>query len=290
MVNLLAVCRYANGIEIKRVRTTQPVQAILEGIFNDQAVEFFNGVDDEIDFRGDWMPDPNELLVVDVPQNAQAIIDSATLNVSSLVDIDAHNFMNERIAALFIHELAPDGSLRRVLIQSFSAQQILSRKHALLLDGNTFKQLTEPAFSLSNKLVAIIEGGKIKFKSFNNLKKIFDIVHLYTEATDAEIDAFCQHDRVVVADPVALKSSADQIMRKLIHSIHNNDILSRHEADAISAKAAAVGLDIEVRDGKIVLPTDKAKLKLVFRFLDDALYEGPLSELRYQANSKRLVS
>lgn len=45
-------------------------------------------------------------------------------------------------------------------------------------------------FNLDDKLVAILEGDKIKFRNFNNLRSIFDMSSYFAEATKQEISDF----------------------------------------------------------------------------------------------------
>lgn len=286
MINLLAACRTSNGLVVKRVRIAQGVQHELSGIFAAQSAEFFEGINEEVDFTGSWTPDPDELLVTPTPPDAQPVVDAAAANPSTLADIDTAHFEQERIVALFVVQ-TQDGGNPKILLQPFSAQQVLNRKISLMLSSGVFNKLTEPAFTLSTKLVGVIEGGLLKFKSFSNIRRIFDILHLYTEATDEQIDKFCSHDRVHVADPIAFKSAADQTVRKLIHAISKSETLSRNEPVDIVAKAASLGIVVEMKEGKIEFPPDRKILKTLCLFLDNAIYEGALDSLRYQANSKR---
>lgn len=284
-INLFALCRPAQQLEVKRVSLTQPVQAKIEGIFQAQAAAFLDGVTEEVDFGGDWKPDPDEILVIDAPAEAEAINAAIIANPVALANIDAANFEQEAIKGLFV--VMQNGGQSRVLIQAFSAQQILQRRFSLMLDGNTFKELTEPAFTLDNYIAAIMEGGKLKFKSFFNVKRIFQLSQFYQEASDQQIDGFCAHASLEVADVAAFKAVADQSIRKMVHAIVKTKILDNYPVDDIAAKAAALGLAITLNGGKLVVPTERKDIKILFRFLDDGIYQAPLSATKYVTNSKR---
>ncbi len=285
MTNLYALCRPTGTAEVKRVRISQPVQAKIEGLFQGQAAAFLDGIDEEIEFGGDWKPDSDEILVIDAPDEATLITAALAANPMALPDIDAANFLGEQIKALFVS--VQNGAHSQVLIQGFSAQQILARRFSLLLDGNMFRELTDPAFSLDNYIVAILEGGKLKFKNFHNVRRIFELSQFYQEASDQEIDAFCAHDSLHVADVAAFKEIADQTIRKMVHAISKTNVLSIYTADDIVAKAASLGLAINAGDGKIVVPNDRKSVKQLFRFLDDGIYQAPLTAKKYVTNSKR---
>jgi hypothetical protein len=54
MTNLLALCKPPNdGLTIKRVQITQPVQDVIGGLFQQQAIEFLEGIEEEVAFGGD---------------------------------------------------------------------------------------------------------------------------------------------------------------------------------------------------------------------------------------------
>lgn len=287
MVNLFALCRAATGLQVKRVALAQPVQAKVGHIFQAQANSFLNGIAEEVDFSGDWKPDDDELLVIDAPAEAAVITATITANPISLPEIDAQNFMAEGIRGLFVIESV--GQDHRVLIQAFSAQQLLSRRFTLFQSGNSFKELTEPGFTLDNSIVAIMEGGKLKFKSFQRARGVFDLQQFYKAATDQEVDAFCQHASLEVADVAAFKVAADQGVRKLVHAITKAGVLNTHQVDVIATKAASLGINITVQNGKLMVPADRKSIKTLFRFLDDGIYQAALSSSRYVTNSKRRI-
>jgi hypothetical protein len=197
--------------------------------------------------------------------------------------LDAINFQSEAIKALLT---VTQNGHKRILIQLFTAQQILARRFSLVLDKDTFKELTEPAFTLDNYLVAILEDGKLKFKSFFNVKRIFQLNEFYQEATDQEIATFCAHDSIT-ADVTTFKGISDQIIRKLVHAVTKANVLATYGVTDIVDKAASLGITLNVADDKIVMPSDRKTVKQILRFLDDGIYEASLTAKRYITNSKR---
>lgn len=287
MSNLYALCRVSQGddLAVKRVSITGPVQEQIDGMFQAQAVQFLDGVTEEVPFGTDWQLDPEEILTTDMPAEGIQVAEALTGNPMALPLINAQNFTAEGIVALATVEGEGDGA--RILIQRFTAQQVLQRKFSLLLDGDTFRRLTSPAFSLDNYLVAIIEGGKLKFKNFPNVKRIFKLSHIYQEATDQQVEEFCAHECLVVENVEAFKALADQTTRKLVFAITKSGILNQPDVPDVVEKATALGLTLTHQDGRLVMPKDKKTIKQVLRFLDDGIYEAPLSARRYMTNSKR---
>jgi hypothetical protein len=285
MANLLALCRTNGELQIKRVSVTQTVQDKVEGLFKAQAAAFLDGVSEEVEFGGDWKPDADEILVMDAPAEAATLTVAVAGNPMALAVIDAAAFGGENIKALCVS--VGDGGNQRILIQLFTAQQILARRFSLLLDGDTFKELTAPAFTLDNYIHAIIENGKLKFKSFFNVKRIFSLNQLYEEASDAQIDVFCAHESLSIPDVAGFKGQADQIIRKLVFACTKTNVLDSYPVTDIVSKANSLGLNITVQNDKIVMPADRKNIKTLLRFLDDGIYEASLTAKRYMTNSKR---
>lgn len=284
-VNLFAACRENDELIAKRVRVNHSVQQAIEAVFQTQEDLFRGGVTDEIEFDGSWKPDDTEVLVVDVPGDGQIFVDSIEANPVAIPDLDTANFDQENIRALFTGRV--NGRDTTVLIQRFSPGQILSRRFSLLQDGNAFRRLDDQAFALDTSLTGIIEGGRMKFKSFHKMRAIVNLFDAYTAATDQEVQSFAAHDTFEVADPAAFLSAADQISRKLIHAINRSGTLNDFTVTQIETAATSVGLGINVNNGKIVMPAERAEIKKLLRFLDDGLYQAPLTQQRYITNSKR---
>jgi hypothetical protein len=156
-----------------------------------------------------------------------------------------------------------------------------------LLDGETFKELTAPAFTFENNIVGIIENGKLKYKSFHLLKRIFRFNQLYQEASDQQIDGFCSHGSLNVESVEAFKAVADQGIRMLVFAISKTGILDQFVVADIATKANSLGLNVQVEGGTIMVPTDRKSIKQLLRFLDDGIYEASLTSKRYITNSKR---
>jgi hypothetical protein len=285
-INLLAMCKQPNGVVVKRVKVTAEVQNQLEGVFIQQEQTFLDGVNEEVAFDGGWNPEPNELLYVDLTDDAKIVLQAAQGNVVALPEVNAAAFGQENIRALVVMIRYPAGP--RLLLQEFSPRQSLDRRFSLVLDGDTFSRLTQPAFSIGASLAGIVENGRIKFRRFSRIKLIFDLTNLYKEATGAELDTFCGQDCLQIADAEAFKQMADQKMRKLVHAIAERKTLENYTPEQIVTAADGEGFSIEVVGDRIVMPGVKAQAKALLHFLDNGLYRAALSGEIFITNSKRL--
>lgn len=287
-VNLLAICRPANALIVKRVKVSAAVQNQLEGIFIQQEQMFVDGVTEEVAFDGGWNPEPNEHLVAQVTDEAAAIFATAQGNIVAMPEVDPANFEAESIRALGVVVQRPAGP--RLLLQEFSARQMLERRFSLILDGDTFNRLTQPAFAIGASLAGFLEGDQIKFQKFSRIKLIFNLISLYQEATDTEVEGFCGLGCIDVGDIDKFKAVADQKMRKLINAITKRGTLNTFSTSQIEAAGAGENFHIQIQNGKIVIPPVKSDAKALLHFLDNGLYRGPLGGEMFITNSKRLHS
>ncbi|MCF1743277.1 Kiwa anti-phage protein KwaB-like domain-containing protein [Paradevosia shaoguanensis] len=268
------------------MRVTAPVQNVLEGLFVQQRNSLLAGITEEIDFDGGWKPESNEILKVPATGEVSAIYNTAIGDPLALNEIPPHNFESHPIKAIGV--VAPLNGTQQFLLQNFDSRQVLSRHFSLISDGNTFNQLSEPGFSLANSITAIVTSDSVKFRSFSNVRKIFNIKHLYIEATDAQIDDFCSHDSIH-AGIDQIKGIADQQIRKLIHAISHRGTLNQFSTQQICQAADNEGLTVTIHNSKIVLPSEKGDLKKVLAFLDDGYFRAALTGVKYITNSKRVA-
>lgn len=286
MAELYAACRINGVLSVKHVQLTNQVQQHIDALFQAQDTNFMAGIADEIDFAGDWKPDEDEVLVARGLAEPQILLAAANQNAIALLPLDAANFQNEGVKALFVAE--GQGPNRRLLLQSFSPQQLLSGRLALLHDGNVFRRIAEPAFSLGTQLVATIDAtGAVRFKSFQMLRRIFDLSQFFQQATDADLNAFCGHGSLAIADAVAFVADADEGIRKFVHAIIKSDVLGQHTVADITAQANAIGFPIAVANNQIEVPQDRKGAKALFSFLLDRVYLGAMNQQLFITNSHR---
>lgn len=283
MTNLFAICRVSDSLVVKHVKIIQPLQTELENLFLDQRRKFFSNIEAEVDFNGDWKPDPGEVLVL--RSNEAANLEQKIAGgVHELDSVTTDSFITDNIRGLFIAYPVEDRT--ELLVQLFSAQQTLRNKFSLMLSGDSFKKLGDPVFSLADDITAVVSNSSIKFKSFSALKRIFDLSDLYLEATDPQLDEFCSHGCLSV-NSSEFKRSADQTTRRLVNAILKGNIMNEATIDDIVNCARSRDLNIPLENGRIVIGDDKKQAKLVLRFLDDGIYRATLSNIVYMTNSKR---
>ena len=287
--NLFVACSENGELVVKRVSLNNDVQQAVVDLFDEQENQFRAGGMREIEFDGSWKPDEDEVLTLDILGDklgdVQAFVDTIEANAIAIPDLDAMKFGQQKIRALFIG--TTQGKKTKVLIQQFSTRQMLSRKFSLLQDGNTFRKLSDTAFTFDSSLAGIAEDGKLKFKSFHKMRTIVNLSDVYREATDQEVLNFGDHPTFEVVDRDEFVRLADQTIRKLIHALMRSNTLDEYDAAAIESGANSVDINVTARNGKVVMPTRLGEIKQFLQFLDDGLYRAQLTGHRYVTNSKR---
>lgn len=285
MPSLFAACRVEGVLQVKRVRLDAAVQRSVMDLFEGQEQEFREGVTDEVPFCGNWNPDPEEVLTIEIPAEAEIFEATIRGNATAVPNVDTEHFTEEGIKALFTGRVRNNRAT--VLIQRFTSQQVLSKRFALFQERNAFRRLTETAFSLDSKLACIVENGLIKFKSVGNLRSIIDMIEIYREATNQEVVDFAAHRSLHIADVQNFVANTNQTCRKLIHAISDNHVLNDYTPAEIQTAAQATNLTVNITNGRIAVPADGASIKELLQFLNESRYSGPLSHRPYVTNSQR---
>lgn len=288
--SVFAACRIAEELVVKRIPVHPTVQSKLPGVFDRQETSFRTDINEEVPFDGGWKADSNELLTIDLTPEAEELTaevdnlqNAVESNAISIEVIDTANFSDENIKGIFVHRAD------KLLMQRFTSGQVLSRKFPLIFRGNSFREMIEPAFTLSNSLTCIVEDNKIKFKSFSNLRSIFDLREVYREATDEDVRGFAEHENLLIEDTDNFVENSSQPMRKIISAILGSEILDKVTSQEVRDAAAPTGLNINLQNGRIVLPQEYNEAMDVLRFLNEDRWLGLLSRSPYITNSKKRV-
>ncbi|KAB2750395.1 hypothetical protein [Brucella anthropi] len=286
MAQLYAICRETDTLEVKHIQISIELEKLLDGLFQQQEIQFLSGVDNEVIFNGDWKPDDDEVLIIKSLPEAEIILQATEQNAISLPVLDVANFDTQGVRGLIW--CTGTGPSKRLLLQNFGPQQLLSSRFSLLFRDDVLRRLDEPAFSLDTKIVATINtSADVRFKSYPMLRRILDITPVFREATDQELHIFCDSDHIDVTNKTHFVSNADEIIRKYVIAISKSNVLSVHTVDHILNKANSIGFQLQVNSGKIKIPQDRKEAKILFSFLLNKVYLGPLDEQLLIANSVR---
>ena len=285
--SFFALCRINDENVIRRIPLQAGVQADIEQLFDLQEAAFLDGKDNDQPFDGKWTPDGNDLLVIEDQPLLTPFNETLQNGPAAYDRLDVSNYDQAGIKAVFMRSQADPN---RLLVQRFQTSQYLAKgRFTLRFDNNQFARLTEHGFSLDVKLTAIIEGDQVKFVSFANLRKIMTIQEHFVAATEAEVQTFAGHGHFHIENAALFDAAMDERSRKLIKGVLTSGVLEQNDVATIRSRAASIGLDIGEQNGRLILPGDKKRLKVILNFLEEGVFKGVFSNSLFETNSKRTV-
>ncbi len=196
------------------------------------------------------------------------------------------------IRAIFVGERTENDNTEvfTVAFQRFRKDQYLStKKFSLFFDKDTFTLEKRWGIGITDNVDCVFLQAELRFLSYFYARQIFDLSEYYRSATDAEVQNFSTLELLSIADNEKFQSMADTWIRRKIAAINDSGVLKNNTAAKIKKLAQSCGLEVIVENKKLVIPTDKKKLKEILGFLDDEVYKGAFTEETYITNSKRKV-
>ena len=244
-----------------------------------------------VPFDGSYKPNEDEGLSIFNFHLPEEITD-AVRNPLGLQTFVYNNTMKPDIKAIFIGESTEVDNIEvfTVAFQRFRKEQYLStKKFNLFFDENTFKRESRWGIGITDTVDCLFTQTELRFSSYFYARQVLDLSDYYRSATDAEVQSFSGLDLLSIEDKERFKSIADTWIRRKIAAINDTGVLKNNTAAKIKKMAQSCGLEVTVENKKLVLPTDKKKLKEILGFLDDEVYKGAFTEETYITNSKRKV-
>lgn len=260
---------------VKKIDLIQSITTEIKDVFVNIGNSMMNDEVEEILFDGNYNVQDEEILYVNMELH-QDIINTAT----NPIGIETLNLSSDEIKALFWVEN------NVYYFQNFDKRKLLQNKNVIFWDNNTFNKLSNDALIIDNLVNAIFKNGKFYFRSYANANKIFSLLNFFEEASNEVIDNFAGNDKLIV-DTTWLKENGDTIIKKQITLIQNSDVLLNANPAKIKKDAKKFDLNIEMNNGKLVLPNDRKQCKNILSFINEQYYFGLISKKKFRTNSKR---
>lgn len=283
---------------ILRVVTSGELQEDLETELRRQAITFTNQKND-VPFDARYRPDEDELLLIDGFDDLDGLIAAVREPENANIWQPTEDGLGT-IKGLF-GGFTENGSTT-VVIQAFDKRQaIATGKFSLFYDKNTFRRLDGIGIALDHKPTAILTQGtaenspsQLRFVSLHNTRRLFDMDAYYHESTKDEVESFFNVEKFHGFNPDWLGENIDNWIRKKVTFINQEGILDSCTPQELRTAAAGFDIEIGVHDEggrmKLIFPDDKKGLKALLRFLDEDIYQSPISGNRFQTNSKRKIA
>lgn len=260
---------------VKKIDLLQSITTDIRDVFVNIGSSILNNDVEEILFDGNFNIQDGEILYVemDLPLN---VVEAAY----DPIGIEVLNIVTDDIKTLFWVEN------NIYYFQNFDKRKLLQNKNVIFWDVNTFNKLRNDALIVDNAVSAIYKNNKFYFRSYTNANKIFSLLAFFEEASNEVIDEFAKTDKLTV-DAIWLKENGDSIIKKQITLIQKSNILSTANPRKIKTSANKFNLNIDLINGKLVLPNDKKQCKDILSFLNEQYYIGLITGKKFRTNSKR---
>lgn len=287
-MSLFAMMNKNSAVKVYRIDTDRQTDIKIKKIFDDQLSLFESHHNTELVFEAGYTPSYNECSYIDNFDEGKILLDA--VQRSTAMPLWTKNVGLNDITAFFMAPAYPQVK-DKIAIQTFSKKQILNESRYLWLSKNSFTMSDLLGFNLDDKLVAILEGDKIKFRNFNNLRSIFDMSPYFAEATKQEISDFVNQPVFNIPVGFDLPALADNVIRKKVTLINKSKILVNHTVTEIKNAALTLNFPIKTTGSgsseKIEMPTNKKEIKELLNFLDEDYFNSEITKQRFRSKSKR---
>jgi len=283
-INLFALLNSEEDSLVRRIPLTGKLQEEISDYILQQKSIFYTD-QEEVEFSGSYNADEGEIFCIqDYSMN-----DEITSALQNPLQFEVLNLKkdSQNIFALFAGKW--QNKKGYICFQNFDSRKIISKGFTILFSGDTYKKLEDPGLTLQDRLNALYIENKLLFYSYHSTRRFLDLSAYYKEATDTDLDAFASNSLLQVDDRASFKENADSSVRKKVTLLLKNNVLEQLTLKDIKSTAKDYEVEIETKGKKLVIPSDKKKLKELLRFLDEDYFTSILTKRKCITNSKRYL-
>ncbi|WP_114891430.1 hypothetical protein [Haemophilus haemolyticus] len=281
---------------VMRFKLDQTAESLIKNILT-EAVSKFELANTEIPFSADYTPSQNELFIID-DFNSGIDLNALLENPTGIPILQLEGGSDSLSLNDIVGIIATDIPNNRVLIQYFEKRNIIELSRSIIqrLVNNRYEFVaaTSNGISIPTDILAILDHNKkLKFRSFQRLRHIFDMDSYFKEATDEELNNFVNNcSKLEVIQGFDIQEIDDTMIRKKIAIINKADILNNYSVDELKVAAHSIGYPLPLNQSgdKIQLPNNKKQFKDLLQFLSSNIYEDPISHATRITNSSRLYT
>lgn len=297
MSTLFGVLRTDAGDRvIRRIDNKSEMSEFATNIFSNQLISFFNEGNTprkERKFEPTWTKAAtDEVLFLDEFDDAIGFLDA----IQDPISVDQFNPTTDMpsLRGIFLSLQDKPG---RVLFQLIDSRHIILKTKDWwmiheFVDKNTFIRNDSSGLRLDEKLTAVYEGRKLFFRNFTMASRLFDLNIYLREANTETVISFLQHPSIETPNNYAdFAESLTATHKKLVTAVLAYGCLDRMTAQEIQQRALAAKskVNIELSNGKIVIPENSDQRARVLRFMSNLIVPSYLDDLNdYEASEVRL--
>lgn len=268
--------------QIRYIDLAEDIVEPTRELFVNAAGELMGDDTVEAKFDGDYINREDENEISYIEMSLPEVFNDIPDNQLGLTTLDIEH---DDIKSLFWYE---EGAF---LFQMFSSGNLLESKYVLrfLQEEHNFNRLREKAFVINNKIQAIYKNGKFYFQSFPSASKILNLSDYMVAATTEGVRDFGNNDKISI-DADWLVARANNKTRRLIKMVTETGTLNTFMAMDGRKRgriAKSVNVDINIRDGKLILPSNIGQVNKILEFLNEDVYKGLITSSIFRTNSKK---
>lgn len=268
--------------QLRYIDLAEEIVELTRALFVNAANELMNDDTERIEFDGRYVIRDDENEISYVPYNLPAEFNGIPDNQQGITLLDIEH---DEIKSIFWYEE------ETYLFQMFSSGNLLENKYVMKFfqEQHNFTRMTEKAFIINNKIQAIHNDGRLYFKSFPSASKIFNLSASMVAATTAEVTGFGNKDNVSI-NVDWLTSHANAKTRRLIKMVTESGTLDMYMGLGRRQRkllADSVNINIDIRDDKLILPSNVGQVNKILEFLNEDVYKGLITSNIFRTNSKR---
>ena len=181
------------------------------------------------------------------------------------------------------------GRTPRFVFQAVDSRNFLRQSRALFFNPRGFDLDDRVGLVIADRIDAVHKGGQLYFRSEHTVRRFLDMGPHFKGATDEDLRKFFVGKTFAVDDWKGLEKAASDVVRRKLHQVLASG--TKFEPSRVHAVAQRVGVQVEVRGGRIVVPTTRKELADFVRIVHDDFLESMFEGKRvYLTTSKRSVS
>jgi hypothetical protein len=283
---LFGIFQGASGLEIKKFKCNQQTQTWLITEFQLQLSNFLGSVREEKEFDAHGLKHNDELYWISDFSEKSVVTALLNTNADSYSEFSDTDFQRNKPKAVGM--VVKHQGEKHICLQLFNQRNILDgQKKILKMNDHSLERNENYLISLNDNVIAVIVDSKLKFKSFFNVKQIFDLKSLYVELSNDQIEEvvdniphFTFQDKDRTLNKITLKT------RKLFSALSLDTYVKNAPAKDLTKRVKKdTGIVLTIERGQICLPKDPQTLYVVLNSMLGKIYEDDRTQQMLIATS-----
>ena len=286
-LQLIAVVKHPKRTVLLRIPLDQALRDHLEENWNSKYDTLIQEYE-QIEFKAGYRLGKHQCFTFsefDLPTWMEGINSQAASSIGEIgYELKTHNLIQGTAA------FAKNSSGEEVvLFQDFARSKVVDPGRYLQFDGNLYRITSHRGFLLDRHLSAVFlpVERKLIFRSFRAVNSFLPIFDFYKKVSENEVLELLEHSLLTTEDPGIWLKSANQWFRTRLSQLRISGILNRFSADEIKKRSNGFDIQVNIKNDKIVLPSDTDSAKKLLQFLNEELFKGVFTNTIYETRSKR---